>query len=126
MTTEEEVIVDTSVKEDPKLSIEDRQETGEVNTERRKSRTNSNLLWEEELVVRESVANGFSGNILSSFIVNGYSAVLIFAFHLISLESLLSIALSVSMTICEFLRFNKSAGPTNYSTSIFLTSGFLF
>jgi hypothetical protein len=112
MTTEVEVPVDTSVKEDPQCSIEDRQETGEVNvnTERRKS--NSDLLWGEELAVRKSVADGFSGGILSSFFVNGYSAVLIFAFHLISLESLLSIALSVSMTICEFfLRFNKFADP---------------
>jgi hypothetical protein len=66
-----------------------------------------NLLFEEELAVRKAVSNGFSGNLLSSFVVNGYASVLIFVFHLISLESLLSIALSVSMTICKFFLFEE-------------------
>lgn len=37
-------------------------------------------------------------------IVNGYSAVLVFAYHLISLESILSIALSVSMTVFTYFK----------------------
>lgn len=101
MTTEDQCPskdTPSEVKED----IEDRNETEGVDRKRRMS--GSNLLWgEDERMVRKTVAKGFSGNIFSSFFVNGYSAVLIFTFYLISLESLLSIALSVSMTICKIL-----------------------
>ena len=58
---------------------------------------------EEEIKLRKSIHQGwFSGNIVSLLFVNGYSALLVFIFHLISLESLLSIALSVGLTICKF------------------------
>jgi hypothetical protein len=67
-----------------------------------------NSLLDEEIAVRYSVrrqpgAQGKGGicNILSMFVINLFSAFLIFAVYLISLESLLSIALSVSLTICE-------------------------
>jgi hypothetical protein len=72
-------------------------------------------LRQAELALRHKVATGggFCGRtsthpgllLWTQFFINNYSAVLVFGKHLISLESLLSIALSISMTIC------KSAGP---------------
>jgi hypothetical protein len=61
-------------------------------------------LWEEELAVRKEVRNSpISGNFVGAFFVNTYSAMHILVVYLISLESLLSIALSVGMTVCKFL-----------------------
>jgi hypothetical protein len=72
-------------------------------------------LRQAELALRHKVATGGGccGGTTSTppglllwtrFFINNYSAVLVFGKHLISLESLLSIALSISMTVC------KSAG----------------
>lgn len=62
-------------------------------------------LWEEELMVRKDVANSpISGNFVGAFVVNTYSALYILVAYLISLESLLSIALSVGMTVCKYPR----------------------
>ena len=61
------------------------------------------LLWEKELEVREQVASSpFSGNFVGAFCVNTYAAMHILVVYLISLESLLSIALSVGLTVCKF------------------------
>ena len=61
------------------------------------------LLWEEEKTVREQVAKSpFSGNFLGAFLVNIYSAIHIVTVYLISLESIISIILSVSLTVCEY------------------------
>jgi hypothetical protein len=78
---------------------EELQESGQVG---RATDSGADVLLGAEVALRKSIMNGFSGSVVSAFFVNGYSAVLIFIFHLISLESLLSIALSVTMTICEF------------------------
>ena len=58
-------------------------------------------LLEEEMAVRSEIENGPSQNLFCSVSINGYSAILIFIFHLISIESILSIGLSVGMTICK-------------------------
>ena len=61
------------------------------------------LLWEEEKAVREEVAKSpFSGNFFGAFLVNIYSAIHIVTVYLISLESIISIILSVSLTVCEY------------------------
>jgi hypothetical protein len=61
-------------------------------------------LWEEELAVRKEVRNSpITGNFVGAFFVNTYAAWHILVVYLISLESLLSIALSVGMTVCKFL-----------------------
>jgi hypothetical protein len=60
------------------------------------------LLWEQERLIRRQVVESrISGNFLGAFFVNTYSSMHIFVVYLISLESLLSIALSVIMTVCE-------------------------
>ena len=61
-------------------------------------------LWEEEAAVRTEVRQSpLSGNFVGAFFINTYSAFHILMVYLISLESLLSIALSVGMTICKLL-----------------------
>lgn len=60
-------------------------------------------LKEEESDLRRRISKGCSKNILSAFLVNGYSAVLVFVFYLMSLESLFSIALSIALTVCKCL-----------------------
>ena len=60
------------------------------------------LLWEQERLIRRQVVESrISGNFLGAFFANTYSSMHIFVVYLISLESLLSIALSVIMTVCE-------------------------
>ena len=59
-------------------------------------------LAQEESKLRQRLSKGCKRNILSSFFINGYSAMLVFAFYLTSLESLFSIALSVGLTICKY------------------------
>lgn len=61
------------------------------------------LLWEEERTVREQVAKSpFTGNFLGAFLVNIYSAIHIVTVYLISLESIISITLSVSLTVFTY------------------------
>ena len=61
------------------------------------------LLWEQECQIRQKVARSpVSGNFVGAFFVNTYSAIYIFVVYLISLESLLSIGLSVGMTVCKY------------------------
>lgn len=58
-------------------------------------------LWEHERDLRDRVDRHLvQGNLSVKFLVNFYATIHIFAFHLLSLESVLSIALSVGMTIC--------------------------
>jgi hypothetical protein len=58
-------------------------------------------LEQEESELRERVRKDCKNGVLVHFFINGYSAVLVFLFYLISLESLFSIALAVSLTICK-------------------------
>mmetsp|Transcript_3517 Transcript_3517/g.5367 ORF Transcript_3517/g.5367 Transcript_3517/m.5367 type:complete len:90 (+) Transcript_3517:214-483(+) len=57
------------------------------------------LLLEKENSVRKNAIKGCGGNNITSALINVYSSILMFAIHLISLECLLSIALSVYFTI---------------------------
>lgn len=63
--------------------------------------TDARRLWKEELAVRQEVATGATSNPVAAFFVHFYSSLHIFVVHLISLESILSISLSVGMTICK-------------------------
>lgn len=75
------------------------------------TKTKDKELWEEELRVRKHVAeSGIGNNVVSAFFLNTYASVHIFAVYLISFESLLSIALSVTMTVCEFSLDAKVVG----------------
>lgn len=58
-------------------------------------------LQQDESELREKMRKGCRSSVLTLFCLNGYSAVLVFVFYLISLESLLSIALAVSLTVCK-------------------------
>lgn len=67
-----------------------------------------NTLLEDEIAVRRRIqsmpgAQGQGGlfNVITSSVINMISALLVFIFYLISLESLLSIGLSVGLTICK-------------------------
>jgi hypothetical protein len=66
---------------------------------RPKSGVNSIRLKQYESELRGKVAK--RSGVLTRFWLNGYSAVLVFLFYLISLESLFSIALAVSLTVCK-------------------------
>ena len=60
---------------------------------------------EEEQSVRHNAKHG----VVWLTIVNGYSALKVFAVHLISMESLLSIALSVSLTVYVYFKTVRSS-----------------
>lgn len=97
--------VSTSVPEDDTGDVKEVKQSSSSIPDKKSvvSATTSPLsLLEEEMIVRTAVDNGPSGNFLWSVPMNGYSALLIFLFHLISLESILSIGLSVGMTVCKF------------------------
>ena len=71
---------------------------------RKQKKDNGDIYLEEEVELLKKIKNGcLSGNPIVAVFINGYSSLLIFLFHLISLESILSIALSVALTICKFL-----------------------
>lgn len=59
-------------------------------------------LHQEESELRERVRKDCRSGVLALFYLNGYSAVLVFVYYLISLESLFSIALTVSLTVCKW------------------------
>lgn len=68
------------------------------------------LLWSEEQEVRRTVDQSpVNSNLFVNFLANTYASVSIFVGHLISLESILSISMSVAMTICK--SFLKSLIP---------------
>jgi len=76
-------------------------------------RSSDALLWEQERVIRQQVLESrISGNLLGCFFANTYAAMHIFVVYLISLESLLSIALSVIMTVCKWTT-TRNMNPTN-------------
>lgn len=62
------------------------------------------VLSEEEKSLRNKVQKGCGGNYCIAVLINMYSSVLIFSFYLISLECLISIALSVYFTICKYVK----------------------
>jgi hypothetical protein len=62
---------------------------------------NSIKLQQDESELRERVRKDCRSGVLTRFCINGYSAVLVFVRYLISLESLFSIALAVSLTVCK-------------------------
>eukprot|EP00934_Nitzschia_sp_Nitz4_P008634 Nitzschia sp. Nitz4//scaffold76_size158648//25046//29105//NITZ4_002534-RA/size158648-processed-gene-0.231-mRNA-1//1//CDS//3329557809//8624//frame0 len=60
-------------------------------------------LMEQEQKIRDDIARSAVGaNPVAAFVVNIYSSIIIFAFHLISLESIMSMALSVGMTVAAY------------------------
>jgi hypothetical protein len=104
----------TAIEPKGRQELQHRQELGQSQSQPDQDETEK--LRQAELALRHKVATGGGccggttsippGLLLwTRFFINNYSAVLVFGKHLISLESLLSIALSISMTIC------KSAGP---------------
>eukprot|EP00538_Stauroneis_constricta_P006733 CAMPEP_0119570542 /NCGR_PEP_ID=MMETSP1352-20130426/43666_1 /TAXON_ID=265584 /ORGANISM="Stauroneis constricta, Strain CCMP1120" /LENGTH=417 /DNA_ID=CAMNT_0007620211 /DNA_START=30 /DNA_END=1283 /DNA_ORIENTATION=- len=62
----------------------------------------SERIKQEEIDFRQRLQSTGTCGLIKSFFVNWYSAMLVFIFYLISLESLFSIALSVSMTIMTY------------------------
>ena len=64
---------------------------------------NDAQVWKSEKTVRQIAKSGLRGNGFTAPFVNAYAALLVFIFHLISIESLVSIGLSVYLTICKFL-----------------------
>ena len=58
-----------------------------------------------EKAVRQTASSGFRGNRFTAPFVNSYAASLVLVFHLISIESLVSIGMSVFLAICKFLRY---------------------
>lgn len=86
-----DVVATTNKAEDGEMGVEiDAEKSAEI------------LLWEEEVAVRKQVADSpVTGNFMGAFCVNTYAAIHIFVVYLISLESLLSIGLSVGMTVCK-------------------------
>lgn len=58
-------------------------------------------MWQSEKSVRHTASSGFRGHKLTAPFVNAYASVLVFLFHLTSVESLISIGLSVYLTICK-------------------------
>ena len=60
-------------------------------------------LVEREKSVRQTASKGLRANRFTAPFVNAYAALLVFLLHLISVEALLSIGLSVFAAICKFL-----------------------
>lgn len=75
----------------------------EITKQNKSSFERKQLLENEESALRKKVASGCRGNRFIFAITNGYSAVMVFVFYLISLESLLSIGLSAYLTICKYI-----------------------
>jgi hypothetical protein len=72
------------------------------------SRTTSERLFEEEVRARKHAKH----HALYLMLINGFSAMTVFALYLVSLESLLSIALSVGFTILIYFQTEDSVGVT--------------
>lgn len=75
-----------------------------MSTNEQEARTS---LEDDEAAARKKSAN----NILYLLLINTYSAIFVFVFHLISLESLISIGLSVGLTIYTY---NETKGDEAY------------
>jgi hypothetical protein len=58
-------------------------------------------IWESEKLVRQRARTGLRGNKLTAPFVNMYAGVLVFVSLLTSVESFVSIGLSVYLTICK-------------------------
>jgi hypothetical protein len=83
--------------------------------EQSSSKSIDELLWEEERTVREQVAKSpYTGNFFGAFLVNIYSAIHIVTVYLLSLESIISIVLSVSLTVCEYKFYPPLSILTNF------------
>ena len=98
----EEARIDFLEKEEAVIDTEDLKSEKDV-----KQRTpyDSNfsqiLLKEEEAIQKLARERACRNTVPFSFLINGYSAILIFVFHLISLEAVFSVILGTSMTICK-------------------------
>jgi hypothetical protein len=75
-------------------------------------------LARDELTAREEALS----NVLYLVLVNGYASVVVFAFYLISIESLISIELSVGMTIFTYLRVDEDSSFNGASMNWVLLS----
>jgi len=69
--------------------------TGGTQGEKPDSSSETDSLTAQEIKCRKQARH----NAMYLFLINGYSAVIVFLFHLVSIETLLSIGLSVGMTI---------------------------
>jgi len=69
------------------------------------ARTASEALFNEEVNARKNAKH----NPIFLILINGYSAVTVFALHLISLEGLVSIALCISLTISIYHRVDDNS-----------------
>lgn len=67
-----------------------------------------NDLWESEKSVRKDAAKGLGGNRFTAVFLSWYASVGVFILHLISLESVIAIALCVYLTIYAFERIEDS------------------
>ncbi len=93
ITSDDKSSAERIAKDDP---------TADVGIEISDTKTTDILLWEEEIHIREQVAKSpITGNFLGAFFVNIYSAIYIVTVYLISFESIISITLSVSLTVCK-------------------------
>jgi hypothetical protein len=101
MASENQAPEDANGKEQTSQSLKPEEAESELGVVRPKRGVNSIRLQQDESELRERVRKDCRSGVLTLFFVNGYSAVLVFVFYLISLESLLSIALAVSLTVCK-------------------------
>ena len=76
--------------------------TVQASPRQRRQAAQDRALWERQSQLHDAVVatSWVRGNRVVAFFVNFYASILVFAFHLLSLESLVSIALSVGVTIC--------------------------
>jgi len=65
-------------------------------------------MWKSEKSARQTASSGLRGNKLTAPFVNAYASVLVFLFHLTSVEALVSIGLSVYLTIYSFHRMDDN------------------
>ena len=74
----------------------------QASTRQQRQAAQDRALWERQSQLLDAVVatSWVRGNRGVAFFVNFYASILVFAFHLLSLESLVSIALSVGVTIC--------------------------
>eukprot|EP00980_Cylindrotheca_fusiformis_P004648 scaffold991_cov128-Cylindrotheca_fusiformis.AAC.20 len=109
-------------KEGKEEGSKEKNETSSEEKKEKKNGAQRNLseidVWECEKSTRTKLANRCGRRKPVGVLVDWYSSILVFAFFLISLESLISIALSVGLTVCECSCLN---GAVISMATVFLT-----
>jgi hypothetical protein len=101
----------------------DKKRTSKISSRDGASKIDANHMWESEKSVRADVANGWNTNRFIAVLVDWYSSILVFAYYLISVESLVAIGLSAYLTVCELPKkasFNFNADCLSHSVFFFL------